>query len=172
MRLGYADPPYPGQARRHYKNDPSGIAAEEVDHKELIEHLLQQYDGWALSTNEPGIEHIKDLFPKGFFKENHIRIAPWVKPWAFFKPWVRVQYTWEPVLYVPTRPRGTKEIPSTRDHVIANATRKKGTCGAKPPEFCDWILDLLGWQPGDTVDDLYPGSGAFTEAIQRRENKR
>jgi len=169
MRLAYADPPYPGQARRHYKNDPSGIVAEEVDHKELIEHLLQHYDGWALSTNEPGLEYIKDLFPKGFFKENHIRIAPWVKPWCSWKIWNRVKYTWEPVLYVPTRPKGSKEVTPVRDHIIAGATKGTGTCGAKPPEFCDWILDILGWQPGDTVDDLFPGSGAFTEAVKRRE---
>jgi hypothetical protein len=44
---------------------------------------------------------------------------------------------------------------------------KKGTHGAKPPEFCDWILNLLGYQSGDGFDDLYPGTGGMAEAIKR-----
>lgn len=36
--------------------------------------------------------------------------------------------------------------------------------GAKPAAFCRWIFDLLGAQPGDTLDDLFPGSGAITRA--------
>jgi len=167
MKLAVADPPYPGQAKRHYSNDPSGILAEEVDHVELIERLLRDYDGWALSTNEPGIEYIKDLFPKGFFKENGIRIAPWVKPWCSWKPTNRVQYAWEPVLFVPVRARGHRGVASTRDYVVANIMMKTGTHGAKPPLFCDWILNLIGYQPGDTVDDLYPGTGGLGEAVKR-----
>jgi DNA modification methylase len=31
--------------------------------------------------------------------------------------------------------------------------------GAKPEGFCRWILDALGWQEGDTLDDIFPGSG-------------
>ncbi len=170
MRLGYADPPYPGQARRHYKDDPSGIPAAEVDHKALIELLLQEYDGWALSTSEPGLWFIIDLFQPGFFKSNRIRIAPWVKPWCMWKPWVRVQYAHEYVLFRPTREKGSKDVPSVRDYIIANITTGTGTHGAKPPAFCDWVLDLLGWQPGDSVDDLFPGSGAFMDAVKRREN--
>ncbi len=196
MKFAYADPPYPGQAKRHYNNDPSGIPANEVDHMELIERLLSTYDGWALSTNEPGVEYIKDLFPKGFFRENRIRIGAWVKPFCSWKPTHRVQYTWEPVLYVHVNTKGSKSIPSVRDHIItsddkdscvncymleccrqipsqairANITLRRGTHGAKPDAFCDWILDLIGCDPkNDTIDDLYVGSGAFTRSIERRK---
>ena len=167
MKLAYSDPPYPGQAKRHYKNDPSGILAEEVDHKELIERLLREYDGWALSTNEPGIEFIKDLFPKRFFKKNGIRIAPWVKPFCSWKPTHRVQYCWEAVIYKPVREKGHRGVASTRDYVVANITMRKGTHGAKPDAFCNWILNLIGYQPEDTLDDLYPGTGAMGEAVKR-----
>lgn len=53
MRLAYADPPYIGQARRHYANDPSGVPAEEVDHEALLD-LLQGYDGWARGAGDAG----------------------------------------------------------------------------------------------------------------------
>lgn len=36
--------------------------------------------------------------------------------------------------------------------------------GRKPREFCRWFFDLLGAQRGDTLDDLFPGSGAVTAA--------
>lgn len=39
MRIAYADPPYIGQAKRHYRNDPSGIPAAEVDHAALIAEM-------------------------------------------------------------------------------------------------------------------------------------
>lgn len=169
--MAYGDPPYPGQAHRHYRMDPSGIPAAEVDHKELIERLLRDYDGWALSTNVPGLEHIKDLFPKGFFKQNGIRIGAWVKPFAAWKPTNRVQYAWEPVLFKPVRPRGGRDVLSTRDWVSANITLRKGTHGAKPEAFCIWILGILGWQPGDILDDLYPGTGAMQAAIDKYWNE-
>jgi hypothetical protein len=165
--LAYGDPPYPGQAKRHYQNDPSGIEAAEVDHKELVERLLRDYDGWALSTNEPGLEHIKDLFPKGFFKQNGIRVAAWIKPWCSWKPSNRVQYTWEPVLFKGVRMKGSRSTASVRDYVIANITMKKGTHGAKPDAFNDWILDLIGYQGGDIFTDLFPGTGGMTEAVKR-----
>ena len=55
MKLAYADPPYIGQAKRHYSHDPSGIPAEEVDYEELIRTLLTEYDGWVLSASSPSI---------------------------------------------------------------------------------------------------------------------
>jgi hypothetical protein len=36
--------------------------------------------------------------------------------------------------------------------------------GAKPAAVCRWIFGLLGAEPGDTLDDLFPGSGAVTRA--------
>jgi hypothetical protein len=46
VRLAYADPPYPGQAKIHYSHDPR---CAEVDHAKLIAEL-ETYDGWALSS--------------------------------------------------------------------------------------------------------------------------
>ncbi len=40
-----------------------------------------------------------------------------------------------------------------------------GFVGAKPDQWTRWVLDLMGYQPGDEVDDLFPGSGAVTRAM-------
>lgn len=174
MKLAYADPPYLGQAKRHYSNDPSGIPAKEVDHVELINRLLTEYDGFALSASAPSIHYINliihgsDSNPKRWLNKD-VRIAPWVKPHCSWKPWNSVAYTWEPVFFRTVRKKGQR--PTPRDHVSVSSTRQKGTHGAKPDPFCDWILDIIGYEPGrDTIDDLYPGSGAFTKAIERRNN--
>lgn len=50
MRMAYADPPYPGLARRYYRDQPT--YAGEVDHAALIASLVGGgFDGWALSTS-------------------------------------------------------------------------------------------------------------------------
>jgi hypothetical protein len=36
--------------------------------------------------------------------------------------------------------------------------------GAKPTTVCRWIFTLLGACPGDTLDDLFPGSDAVGRA--------
>ena len=53
VRLAYADPPYPGKARRYYDCD-------EVDHQALLSRL-QQYDGWALSTSAEALPEVLAL---------------------------------------------------------------------------------------------------------------
>lgn len=156
MRLAYADPPYLGQARRHYANDPSGIVASEVDFRALFEKLVG-YDGWAMSASSPSLRELLAIAPPC------VRIAAWVKPFCSWKPSHRVQYSWEPVLFVPAREKGSRAVPSVRDFVSANITTKRGTHGAKPAEFCNWLFLLLGAERGDTLDDLYPGSGIVGE---------
>ncbi len=167
-KLAYADPPYIGQAKRHYKNDPSGIKAEEVDHVELLKCLLNEYDGFALSASSPSLWQILMMIhgtdPKNK-KNPDVRVGAWVKPHCSWKPWNVVAYTWEPVFFRTTRSKGSR--PTPRDHVIACSTRQKGTHGAKPEEFCNWIVDLLSNTP-QTIDDLYPGSGAFSRVVARR----
>lgn len=44
MRIAYADPPYIGQGYRYPEK-------EEVDHAQLIDRLVKNFDAWALSCS-------------------------------------------------------------------------------------------------------------------------
>ena len=161
MQVAYADPPYPGQAAKHYGSDPSGIVAAEVDHAALVRRLQLEYpDGWALSTSSSTLHYVLGLCPSG------VRVAAWVKPFASFKPGVNPAYAWEPVIWTGGRKRGRDE-PTVRDWVSSSITLQRGTHGAKPEAFCFWLFDLLGMRPGDTLEDLFPGSGAVSAAWNR-----
>jgi len=48
--------------------------------------------------------------------------------------------------------------------VAALTTLPGRVIGTKPAAVCRWIFDLLGAQPGDILDDLFPGSGAVSRA--------
>lgn len=153
MKFAYADPPYPGQAKKHYTNDPSGIKPAEVDHVELVERLMREYpDGWALSTSSTALQDVLAMCPKG------VRVMAWVKPFCSFKVGVNPAYAWEPVVVWRGRKRG-RNVPTVRDWVSANITLRKGTHGAKPEAFVLWLFEVLNIQPGDYFDDLFPGSG-------------
>lgn len=157
MKIAYADPPYLGQAKKHYGKEAS--YAGEVDHGELIASLLP-YDGWALSLSSPSLQFILSLCPPT------VRVGAWVKPFASFKPGVNPAYAWEPVIFVPARKRG-RDKPTTRDWVSANITLKKGLSGAKPELFGLWLYDLLGMEADDEFIDLFPGTGAVSSAIDK-----
>ena len=146
----YADPPYVGQAKKHY-------GTEEIDHLDLF-HQLGEYDAWALSASTPSLAHLLEICPL-----SEVRIGAWVKPFCIFKPGVNPAYAWEPVLWHSSRKR-TREQPTTRDWVSCNITLKKGLVGAKPEKFCHWLFDTLNLQKGDKFIDLFPGSGAVTRA--------
>ena len=73
---------------------------------------------------------------------------------------------WEPVIY-----RGGRQlITATRraDSIVCGVapldTLPGRVIGAKPAAVCRWIFTLLGACPGDTLDDLFPGSGAVGRA--------
>ena len=91
MRFAYADPPYIGQAKRHYSHDPR---CAEVDHAELIARLTRDYpDGWALSASSPSLATILPLLTEGW------RMGAWCKSFCAFKKGVRPCYAWEPVIF-------------------------------------------------------------------------
>ncbi len=48
--------------------------------------------------------------------------------------------------------------------VAAVTTLPDRVIGAKPAAVCRWIFGLLGAAPGDSLDDLFPGSGAVSRA--------
>ncbi len=157
LRMAYADPPYPGQALKHYGDHPD--YAGEVDHAQLIDRLVADYpDGWALSTSSPALRDVLPLCPED------VRVMAWVKPFAAFKRNVRVAYAWEPVI-VKAAERLEGASP-TRDFVAEPITMRRGLTGAKPDAFCLWLFRAMGLRPGtgDVLCDLFPGSGAVAQA--------
>jgi hypothetical protein len=157
MRLAYADPPYLGYCELygHRHEEPYGCWDEPECHRDLMVALQQDYDGWAMSLSSVTLRRILPLAPAG------IRIAAWVKPFAAYKRNVRIAYTWEPVIFKPGRDSSKDGAPVGRDHLSEPIQLKAGLTGAKPPRFCRWVLDLLGYINGDTIDDLFPGTGVM-----------
>jgi hypothetical protein len=155
VNFAYADPPYLGQGTRYGFPEWDTVAA----HQDLISRLVREYpDGWALSCSTPSLCDLLPLCPRD------VRVAAWVKPFASFKPGVNPAYAWEPVLFRGGRKRDRRQ-PTVRDWHSENITLKRGLVGAKPPAFGAWIVALLGATIGDTIDDLFPGTGAVSRSI-------
>lgn len=154
MRFAYADPPYPGTAKRYYASEPT--YAGEVDHEQLIASLQSAgYDGWALSTSAKALRALLPLCPPS------VRVCPWVKPGGASPQTHGLHNCWEPLIVVGGRQRP----PGVRDWLRAHAARGGGTLpGRKPVAFCAWLFDCLGMVAGDELDDLFPGSGIVTRA--------
>lgn len=154
MRVGYADPPYPGCAHL-YKDHPD--YAGEVDHRGLIERLECEYDAWVLHTASTTLKQVLKRCP------DTVRVMAWVKPFASFKPNVGVAYAWEPVIVHGGR-RRSRDQPTVRDWCAESITLRRGLTGAKPESVCFWLFEVLGMNHDDELDDLYPGTSAVTEA--------
>jgi len=155
LRLAYADPPYPGNAWL-YRSHPD--YAGEVDHAELVARL-GGYDGWALSTSAAALPAVLPLCPAG------ARVAAWHKGERVTRS-MHPLNAWEPVIY-----SGGRQLPGEErraDSIVCGpgplSTLPGRVIGAKPAAVCQWIFALLGAALGDTLDDLFPGSGAVTRA--------
>ena len=156
MMFAYADPPYVGQARKHYSGEE---VCKEVNHRLLINWLDNDFDGWALSCSSSSLQQLLALCP------DDVRVASWVKPFASFKPNVNPGYTWEPVIFRGSRKR-SREEKTVKDHIICSITMRKGFAGAKPAAFCKWIIKLLGVRKEDTLVDVFPGTGIMTTVLK------
>jgi hypothetical protein len=157
VRIAYADPPYPGQSKKHYGDHPD--YAGEVDHAELIERLTT-FDGWALSTSNRALRDVLALCPSG------VRILAWNKPIAPPMSGHGV-FGWEPVIVSCARPPAS----DLRDTLTASPEqytfrpKPEGyVTGAKPPAFCRWLFAWLGARPDDDFTDMFPGSRAVSDA--------
>ncbi|MBM3992146.1 MAG: hypothetical protein FJ298_14220 [Planctomycetes bacterium] len=163
MKFAYADPPYLGCGALYAKHHPEALVWDDpATHAALVERLCAELsDGWAMSLSSPSLRTILPLCPAD------VRVMAWVKPFAVFKPNVSPAYAWEPVIVRGGR-RATRDEPTVRDWCAANITVKKGLTGAKPPQFCAWVLDVLGVRDGDEVIDLFPGTGVFGRTLAGR----
>jgi hypothetical protein len=171
IRFAYADPPYPGKAKKHYGDHPD--YAGEVDHAELIARLEDEFpDGWALSTSATALAQLLPLCPPPISRgavgggvRHQFRILSWCKPYAV-PGTTGPLYGWEPVILRGGR-REKALNPYPRDWLVASpelyTLRKKPAghvVGAKPPDFCRWLFACAGLLPGDELVDVFPGSGA------------
>ncbi len=160
--MAYADPPYPGQAERLYREHAD--YAGEVDHAELIADLLARYpDGWALSTSVVSLPAVLRLCPE------RVLVCCWLKRATSPPMGDNRMYSWEPVILCDTpNPRTPTRIHCevNADQYTFRAKRDGYVVGAKPRGFCYWLFDAMGLGPGDELVDLFPGSGAVGEAWQ------
>lgn len=159
MRIAYADPPYPGCAHL-YRAHPD--YAGEVDHRELVERLVS-YDGWVLHTSSVALYDVETLVREHLTGEQY-RVMPWVKPFAAFKRNVPVAYAWEPVIVKACRKPVVAGREVMRDWVSEPITMKRGLTGVKPDRVCRWAFEVVGMEPDDELDDLFPGTGAVSAA--------
>ena len=163
MTFAYADPPYPGKAGYYPER-------QEVDHASLVDRLRIEYpDGWALSTSSGALAGVLRLCPPD------ARVCAWVKsPRRTCS--ARPHDAWEPVIVVGGRPLRVADRGGGRVvHDVENALVYRGRyrafpgamVGMKPPQFAEWVFRMLGASLGDRLDDLFPGSGAVSEAWLR-----
>jgi hypothetical protein len=159
MKFAFADPPYLGCGKLYVAHHPDALDWDDPErHRRLITQLCDEYpDGWVMSLSSPSFEIIKPMCPKDS------RWGPWVKPFCSFKPNVNPAYAFEPVIWRGGR-KFTREEDTVRDWVSANITLKRGLTGAKPRDFCRWVISLMNARAGDQFDDLFPGTGAFKAA--------
>ncbi len=120
MRFAYADPPYVGYAK--YYKDHEDFDGE-VDHAKLINTLVQDFpDGWALSCHSPSLKDILAMCPEG------VRVLAWVKPFASWKPSVRLAYTWEPVVFFWRKEEDQETEHGEGPHILQHYPQE-GSCG-------------------------------------------
>lgn len=162
MRFAYADPPYFGQGKKRYSefHPEAHIWDEKETHINLVQRLISEFpDGWALSCNPADLSWLLPHCPNA-------RVAAWCKTFHQIWPKATVQFAWEPVIWCGGRKVPNRK-PMVRDWIACARSMKKGMIGAKPETFNQWVLDLLGFEPGDDLVDLFPGSGGMTELVMR-----
>jgi hypothetical protein len=161
-RFAYADPPYLGCGKARYGSEhpQAAIWDDPSTHVALVKQLIEDYpDGWAISCNPRDLAMYLAECP------SDVRVGAWVKTFHQIRP-TMTQFAWEPVIWRTVR-KGRRS-PMVRDWLACPATRKKGLVGAKPEAFNNWVLDLLGFRPGDVVDDIFPGTGGMGHAALAR----
>lgn len=177
MRFAYADPPYLGRGEYYRAHHPDAMAWNDpATHQALIERLQAEYpDGWAMSLSERSLRTILPMCPP------EARTAAWISESPRYAGnFVAVRKHFEPLIfmggrshadtgnraadYILTKP---ERLPAgTPRYIMHKGELRSGKTfvGRKPRAFCRWIIQLLGARAGDRFDDLFPGTGAFTNA--------
>lgn len=182
MKLCIADPPYLGRASEWYgarglttvaRN--KGVTYRPADfhgdaeawdqphaHQQLVQRMIADYDGWAIAMAHDNLRSYLPWIPTNV----PVRIGIWQKP--VLPGAARVLNSYEPVVVrIPEGRRSSvgAKGPHPKDCVGIKLERN-GFTGSKPRAWTRWVLDMLGYDPEqDTVDDLFPGSGAVAREL-------
>lgn len=165
MRFAYADPPYFKQGQKDYGHlhPEAGVWDQRQAHLDLQDRLVADFpDGWVMSCN-PRDLHWIIKYPE------ETRVCAWVKTFAQIRG-TSVQYFWEPVLLFRGRYIKARK-PMVLDWMSCAANQKRGLKGSKPDKFNDWVLDLLAFEPGDELVDIFPGTNSMGEAVAKRNGQ-
>jgi hypothetical protein len=179
MRFAYADPPYLGRGEYYRAHHADAMSWNDPEtHRALIQRLQAEFpDGWAMSLSERSLRTILPMCPP------EARVGAWMtdRP-RFAGKGVAVRKHFEPVIFMGGRPysetgnRTADFVVTTQQRLPAGQPRyamvkqdiRAGRIflGTKPRAFTMWVFDLLGLAAGDEFIDLFPGSGAVSEAYQ------
>lgn len=184
MKFAYADPPYLGRADFYRAHHPEALIWDDPEtHRALIVRLQDEYpDGWAMSLATDTLRVLLPMCPPA------ARVGTWItdRP-RFAGNQNPVMKHCEPVIWCGGRgfETGTRaadyvitkqapQAPGVSRYQMKREDARKGRVflGRKPREFCRWVFALLGAQRGDTLDDLFPGSGAVTAAWEEYAGER
>lgn len=183
MKLAIADPPYLGRAVRWYgeggcgdgggknqaDNHPEAYLWDLPEtHVKMIEELNNNFDGWAIAMTVHSLSTYLRAVETD--SRNGIRVAVWHKP-SSSPSGSRIANHWEPVLLKIPKERRGRTIGNPVKDVLTVSPLSSGFIGAKPEEWSAWVLEMLGYQDGDTVTDLFEGSGAVTSYINKRKEQ-
>jgi hypothetical protein len=166
MRFAYADPPYPGLARRYY-------GMPEVDHVALVRQLVAKYpDGWALSTSSDAAIEVAAIVRAETAARVPVHARPRMLSWVRgSRPGVAwsSRDAWEPVFVCGGRPRKLDVGDELDNALVLSVHQRQRThpgalVGMKPAGFCEWLFRQLGAMRGDEFADVFPGSGAVMRA--------
>jgi DNA modification methylase len=178
-KLAIADPPYWGTAERFYGLEGKGYEKGSPNvsnthpyanlwdnpsaHYELLGYLQDNYDSFAIAMNTYSLGlYLKRI---KLHSQSGYRVCAWIRPNSA-PTGSRIRPSWEPVLVFnsPERRSYGSKLSRTKDYLIANPPRTR-FIGQKPFEWTEWVIELLGYQDGDVISDLFPGSGAVTSAL-------
>lgn len=172
MRFAIADPPYLGRGDRWYGNGRGdysgrGVADHHPEaavwdswdaHAQLVKRLVSGYDGWAVALSVDSLRQYLAECP------DDVHVMVWHRRNAM-PGGNHVRRCWEAVIIRQPRCRRGRGEWYAVDDVLDAPSGRPGFAGAKPAVWTRWVLDALGYVAGvDTLDDLFPGSGAVAAA--------
>lgn len=157
-RRWYGDGTRPSDERPADFHPDAGEWDAPARHRQLLEQLMDEFDGWAIATTLDGLDCYRPL-------PISARTMIWHKPTAMPTSG-RIASSCEAVIvHAPANRRARTSGPLGQVPDLLSCTAPHGFAGAKPARWTRWVLDALGYDPTtDTVDDLFPGSGSVAAA--------